>query len=197
MTTNLNHKWGFFILIVATIGSLSGGTSPAMAEVEFGLEYFGGRLGMVSLGSGLADAGSALSLEGCVGFGRLTPRIKMEGYIRYWSKSQTIATGIYVAGGKWKLSNLGFGGRAKYHFSPAEKETQPFAGAGLGIHFQKSSWESNYFFEDYYGGGATSLGIDLGGGVAHRINEKMDLLAELWYTPTTISQFSIAVGLAF
>jgi opacity protein-like surface antigen len=116
----------------------------------------------------------------------------------YWSKSE----GDF--GVEASVRDVSIGARAKYMFHVKSK-VQPYAGAGLGLHF----FNTKVVFPDVdMGGGnvipgftaedsATKLGFDLGGGVSTPLSPKTDLFADLWYTLADIDQFSMKVGVSF
>ena len=90
-------------------------------------------------------------------------------------------------------------------FHVASRKLQPYAGAGLGIHFFHAKIEVP---DEDMGGGfiipgftaedsMTKLGLDLGGGAIKPLNPKTDLFVDLWYTLADIDQLSMKAGLSF
>jgi len=160
-------------------------------------------LGLSRLGvdAGLVDpeaASSTLGFGAFADWGNLSPDVRLSSQLGYWSKSE----GDF--GAEASVRDVSIGARAKYMFHVKSK-VQPYAGAGLGLHF----FHTKVSFPDVdMGGGfivpgftvedsATKLGFDLGGGVSKPLSPKTDLFADLWYTLADIDQFSMKVGVSF
>ena len=160
-------------------------------------------LGLNALGveAGLVDPEGA---SGTLGFGvfadlgTLAPDIRLSSHLDYWSKSES------DFGAEASIHDISVGARAKYMFHVASSKLQPYAGAGLGIHF----FHSKVVVPDMDMGGfivpgftaedsATKLGLDLGGGAVTPLNPSTSIFVDLWYTVADIDQLSMKAGVSW
>jgi hypothetical protein len=165
--------------------------------------HAGSNLGWRSIG---VDAGfvDPENVDGALGFGAfadlgtLAPSLHLSPQIGYWSKS------MEDFGSEVSVGDLSFGARGKYMFHVSSPKFQPYAGAGLGLHFVSAK----VVIPDQIIGGflvpgmtvedsSTKIGLDMGGGFVTPIGAKTDLTGDLWYTfVEDVSHFSLKVGVA-
>jgi hypothetical protein len=158
--------------------------------MELGLRAIGGSLGFVSPD----NVDGTFTLGIFADCGRITPNIALEPRIDYWSKSQ----GAF--GSEASIRDVSLGVRGKYLFESSNPKLQPFAGAGLSMHFLHS--EVNISDPGFPAMSAsasdTKLGLDLGGGIATPIGPRSAFLGEAWYSIVSdFSQFSMKAGLSY
>jgi opacity protein-like surface antigen len=133
--------------------------------------------------------------------GTLAPNILMEAHLDYWSTTEDFVGG----GGETSARDIALSARGKYAFSVPNSRIQPFAGAGLGIHFIKASVDIP---DQNFGGvivpgmsvedSATRLGLDIGGGFSSPLNDRADILGEAWYGfVSDVNQFSVKLGFLY
>lgn len=171
-------------------------SQSAMAQSDLGLKKIGGTLGVVSPENTDAALGIGLNAD----WGTITPSIRLESHIEYWSKSQSL-----FGGGEASLRDVAVGARGKYFFPVSRSSVLPFAGAGLGLHFLRA--EVSFPAQDTggiifpamtVGDSSTKLGLDLGGGIETSLSPRTRLLADCWYgIVSDVSQFSARVGLSY
>jgi opacity protein-like surface antigen len=176
------------ILLVSLVlgGALM--SHAASAQSDIGLKRVGATIGYVS----------PEDLDGTVGFGAFadlgtfTPNIGWEAHLEYWSQSEE------SFGAKASVHDIVLGSRAKYLFQLKDSSIRPFAGGGLSMHFLKAtvSFSDPNFGTMEASDSATKLGLDLGGGLATSLSEKVDFHAETWYVISDIDQFSLRMGLS-
>jgi opacity protein-like surface antigen len=159
-------------------------------------------LNRLGLEVGLVDPEGASSTVGFGAFadlGTLTPDIRLSSHLGYWSKSEN------DFGAEASVRDISVGARAKYMFRVSSPKVQPYAGAGLGLHFFHSKVEVP---DMDLGGGfivpgftaedsATKVGLDMGGGAVTPLSPKTDLFADFWYTVADIDQVSLKAGVSF
>jgi len=159
-------------------------------------------LNRLGLEAGLVDpeaAGSTLGFGAFADLGNLSRDIRLSSHLGYWSKSES------DFGAEASIRDVSVGARAKYMFHVSSPKLQPYAGAGLGLHFFHMKVEVP---DQDMGGGfvipgftaedsATKLGLDLGGGVLKPLGPKTDLFVDLWYTLADIDQLSMKAGVSF
>jgi outer membrane protein W len=158
--------------------------------MELGLRAIGGSLGFVSPD----NVDGTFTLGIFADCGRITPNIALEPRIDYWSKSQ----GAF--GSEASIRDVSLGVRGKYLFESSNPKLQPFAGAGLSMHFLHS--EVNISDPGFpamsVSASDTKLGLDLGGGIATPIGPRSAFLGEAWYSIVSdFSQFSMKAGLSY
>jgi opacity protein-like surface antigen len=160
-------------------------------RMNLGFRTMGGSLGYVSPehADGTFDMGL---FADC---GRITPQIALEPRLDYWSWSKE------SFGAKASARDIIVGMRGKYLFETANPKLQPFAGAGLSMHFIHTEVTIPVpagFPEMKAEDSATRLGLDIGGGVSTPIGPRSDLLGEVWYgIVSDVSQFSMRVGMSY
>jgi len=174
-------------IMIIVIGTLS--AACAFAQSNLSLRAVGVSAAFVN----------AENLDGTFGLGvfadmgQITPQIRLEPSIEYWSKSEE------SFGAKASLSDLAIGARGKYYFEVTSPKIHPYAGAGLGLHFLHA--ESSVSMPGYPTFSAdasdTKLGLDIGGGMETALSPKHDFRAEAWYgIVSDASQFSLRVGVS-
>lgn len=159
----------------------------ALAQANLGLKTAGFQVGMVSP----EDTDAALGFGAFADWGTLAPNIHLVSHLDRWSKSENLALG-----GEASVRDVALSMRGKYMIPVSSARWQPFAGAGLGMHFLKAAVEVPGFapVED----SSTKLGVDLGGGFATPLSPKANLQAEMWYGIVDgFSQLSVKAGMAF
>ena len=153
-------------------------------------------LGLNALGvdAGLVDpegASSTLGLGVFADLGNLAPDVRLSTHVGYWSKSES------EFGAEASVRDISVSARAKYMFHVNSPKLQPYAGAGLGIHFFHAKVDvpmaPGFSAED----SATKLGLDLGGGVLRPVSPSTDLFVDLWYTVADIDQLAMKAGVSF
>ena len=163
--------------------------SRAMAQPELGLRAVGASAAFVN----------AENLDGTLGFGvfadlgQITPQIKLEPSIEYWSKSED------SFGAKASVRDIAIGARGKYYFEVTSPKIHPYAGAGLGIHLlhAESSVTMPGFGTISADASDTKLGLDFGGGMETALSPKNDFRVEAWYgIVSDVSQFALRVGVS-
>jgi opacity protein-like surface antigen len=184
-------KRNVLFLLVAICTLLS---QAAFAGSDLGLKGIGGTVGIVDPDNVDATVGFGLLTN----WGQITPDIRLESRLDYWSKSQ----GLF-GGGDASLRDITLGARGKYFFHVVHSSVRPFAGSGLGLHFVRAKVSVP---DQDLGGGTilpgftvsdttTKLGLDLGGGIETRLNQRNDFLAEAWYgLASDVDQFTLRVG---
>jgi len=97
----------------------------AMAASNIGLRSIGGDVGFVD----------PEGVDGTVGFGafanlgNISRDIRLAPRVDYWSKSYSFA------GAETSVHDISIGTRGEYMFHVSSRKFQPYAGAGLGLHF--------------------------------------------------------------
>ncbi len=176
-----------WIVLVAAVASCSLVSQNAMAQANLGLRAAGGQVGIVSPENYDATAGFGAFAD----FGTLAPNVRLMTYLDTWSKSQDSPFG-----GSASVGDVSLSARGVYMFPVSSPRLQPFAGAGLGLHFLHAKVEVPGLptLED----SSTKLGVDLGGGFAVPMSPRADFRTELWYgIVDSYSQLSIKAGLGF
>jgi len=88
------------------------------------------------------------------------------------------------------------GTRGEYMFHVSSPKFQPYAGAGLGVHFLSAKVTVPGFPDAT--ASSTKLGLDMGGGFITPLSPKTDLSVDLWYgIVQDFSQVSFKVGVSF
>jgi opacity protein-like surface antigen len=163
----------------------------ASAQTNLHLESAGIQVGIVSP----ENVDATVGIGAFADLGTLAPRLRLSSHLDFWSKSQS------AFGSDVSFSDVALSVRGKYLFPVTSPHLQPYAGAGLGLHFVHAKVQVIDLFtglpmtaED----SSTKLGLDLGGGVTSPLGPKTDLQGELWYgVVEDVSQLSLKVGLAF
>jgi hypothetical protein len=169
--------------------------SNAAAQTDLGLKGIGLKFGYV----GPEDIDGTFGL-GLVGdHGTLTPRIMLESYISYWSKSES------EFGFETSVRDIALGARGKYLFNVPNSNVRPFAGAGLGLHFLHAEVTVPTMDVGGFtipggsvGDSSVKLGLDMGGGMFVPINPQWDFMTELWYgVVNDFNQFAFSIGAVY
>lgn len=169
--------------------------SDVAAQANLGLKGAGFRVGVV----GPEDLDATVGVGVFANMGTITPNIALQTYIDYWSKSEA------VFGGETSVRDIAFGAKGMYFFPVANPRVNPFAGAGLGLHFVHAEVTTpDQYINGFYFPGMTvedsftRLGIDIGGGVTSPITPSADFIGELWYgIVSDVSQLWARVGVSF
>jgi hypothetical protein len=175
------------LILSLAIGVLS--AQQAMAQSNIGFRSIGGSLAYVSP----EDLGGTIGLGVFANLGQITPEIRLEPNIEYWSQSEE------AFGAKASIQDIAVGARAKYFFEIANSGVRPFAGGGLGLHFLSAETSVTVpgfpTITDH--ASETQLGLDLGGGMETSLSPKVDFHAELWYgIVSDASHLALRVGLS-
>ena len=162
----------------------------AMAQSDLGLKALGVNLGIVSP----EDVDATVGIGVFADHGFMSPRIKLESHIDFWSKSEDFS------GGDATLRDIAIGARGKYMFPSSSSSIVPFAGVGLGLHFLHAKGEVQVpgFPATRYSDSDTKLGLDLGGGIEVPLQSNSHFIAEAWYgIVSDVSQLSLKAGMAW
>lgn len=174
-------------LCVGLVGFLLFVGAPrfAMAQSDLGLKGAGVHLGIVNP----EDMDATFGFGAFADLGTLAPNLRLSSHLDYWSESEDAGPG------EVSVRDLALGMRGRYMFPVANPRLQPYAGAGVGLHFLRSEVDVPGFSAD---DSDTKLGIDLGGGLMAPMTPNTDFLAELWYgIVDDFSQLSLRAGLSF
>jgi len=161
-------------------------SQDAMARSNLGLRSLGADVGFVD----------PENVDGTAGFGvfanlgNLSPDIRLAPRVDYWSKSQSFG------GSETSVHDISLGTRGEYMFHVSSPKFQPYAGAGLGVHFLNAKVTVPGFPDAT--ASSTKLGLDMGGGFITPLSPKTDLSVDLWYgIVQDFSQVSFKVGVSF
>ena len=179
------------IALVLALGTLVAAAPVAMAQSDLGFKRFGGSLGVVDP----EQLGATFTLGVFADHGTLAPRLGLESRLDYWKASES------SFGAEVSIRDISLGARAKYYFPVQSAKIQPFAGAGLGIHFLNANVVVPVppgFPPMSAEASSTELGLDLGGGIATPLGPRTDLLAETWFgLVDTANTFMLRAGLSY
>jgi opacity protein-like surface antigen len=167
-------------------GKSTRASRPAHSDNSgFGLSSIGVEAGLVDP----EGASSTIGFGAFAGLGNIARDIRLSSHLGYWSKSEN------DFGAEASIRDISVVARAEYMFHVRSRKVQPYAGAGLGMHFFHSKVEIPGFVsaED----SATKVGLDLGGGLSTPVSPGTDLFGEIWYTAADIDQFSVKAGASF
>jgi opacity protein-like surface antigen len=179
------------VLLFCTFGSQN-----AWANTNLGMRSIGVDVGFVDPD----NIDGTFGLGVFANMGTLSPEIRLAPHLGYWSKSEEFG------GDKASISDISLGARGQYMFHVSSRKFQPYAGAGLGMHFVHAKVE---MAAQDLGGGviipameasdtSTKLGLDLGGGFITPLSEKTDFCLDLWYTAVSdVGHLSMKAGLSF
>ena len=163
--------------------------SSALAQADLGIKNVGVAVGYVSP----ENLDGTFSFGAFLNHGTIAPRFNLESRIDYWGWSEN------AGGAESSIRDVVVGARTKYQFETSNPRLQPFAGAGLGIHFLHSEVTipaSGGFPASTYDASDTKLGLDIGGGVSMPVSPRADFLGEAWYGIVLgMSQFSLRAGM--
>ncbi|HKQ57468.1 MAG TPA: outer membrane beta-barrel protein [Candidatus Eisenbacteria bacterium] len=177
------------IVFLLVLGSLVASVPAATAASDLGFKRIGATLGYIDP-EGL---GGTFSFGVIADHGTIAPKWGLESRFEYWSSSES------AFGAEASIRDVALGARTKYYFPIQNPRIRPFAGAGLGMHFLKAKVTvvQPGFPPMTAEGSQTELGLDLGGGVAHDLGPRTDLLGEVWFGMVdTANTFSLRVGLS-
>jgi len=175
------------IAILATLLFCAMAAQNATAQTQLGPHAIGMQLGIVSPENSDAAVGFGVFAD----MGTLTPSIRLLSHLDYWSKSVDSPFG-----GSATVGDVALTARGEYMFPVRTPRVQPFAGAGLGMHFLHAKVETPGFPD--ITDSSTKLGLDMGGGFAMPVNPRTDFRTEMWYGIVDgLNQLSIKAGLAF
>jgi opacity protein-like surface antigen len=167
----------------------------AWAASNIGLQRIGVDAGLVDVDGG----GSTLGLGLTADMGTFSKDVRFSLHANYWNDTEE------SFGAEAGVRDISFGGRARYMFHMDSPKFQPYAGAGLGLHFYRASVSIP---DMDLGGGviipgeemsdtSTKLGMDLNGGFNVPMSAKTDFTTDLTYTLSDIDQFSLKAGVSF
>jgi len=167
-------------------------TSISFAQAQIGFKGVGGALGYVKP----ENVDATIGFGAVVDLGTVSQNLGLEADVDYWSKSEK------AGGFESSFRDLSIVGVVKYLFALENSQIKPYALGGLGFHFFKSKVEVPDIFGVGLGGtfedSETKIGIDIGGGAAYGVNEKVDVFAEARYRLVSdINQFLVKVGAIF
>src|SRR5262249_39139042 len=133
------------------------GVQNAWAQSNLHLESGGFEAGLVSP----ENTNGTVGVTGFLNLGTVAPRVRLTSYLDFWSDSQS------AFDTKATESDIALSFRGTYQFPVTSPKLQPFAGAGLGIHFVHAKVDA---FDPFSGttmtaeDSSTKLGLDIGGG---------------------------------
>jgi len=179
--------------VLAAICMLS--AQNARAQSDIGFKRLGVSAGLVNVEDVDATVGFGVFAD----LGTMSPTLRLEPYLDYWSKSEDV-----TGGGEASVRDVVLGARGRYMFETTSN-VHPFAGAGLGLHFVRAEVDIP---EQNFGGfiipaqhvedSSTKLGLDVGGGIETPLNATTDFIAQGWYTfVSDVAQLSLKVGLSW
>ena len=185
------------ILIGMVLVFCIGASQNAWAKTDLGWRSIGGDVGFVDPDN----------VDGTVGFGvfanlgNLSPDVRLQPHVSYWSKSQSDGFGD-----KATIGDIAFSARALYMFHGTSAKFHPYAGGGLGLHMVHAKVETAA--QDLGGGviipameasdSQTKLGLDMVGGFTTPLSQKTDFCFDLGYTAVSdVAQFSMKAGISF
>ncbi len=175
------------LVVVAVLCFCTLASQNAMAQSHLGLKAVGGEFGLVSPENSDATAGFGVFAD----LGTMAPRLRLSTALDYWSQSQDI-----FGGGTTSIGDVAWDVRGTYLFPVASPRIQPYAGAGLGLHFLSAKVEVPGLptMED----SQTKLGLDLGGGLEAPLGPKTSFVSEAWYSIVSdFNQLALKVGLSY
>jgi opacity protein-like surface antigen len=137
------------------------------------------------------------NVSGTLGFGafanmgNISPDIRLQPHLGYWSKSEE------AFGSKATISDISFSTRGLYMFHTTSPKFQPYAGAGLGMHFVHAKVSTTAPAMEA-SDNSTKLGLDMGGGFTTPLGQKTDFTLDLWYTALSdVGHMSLKAGVSF
>ncbi len=153
----------------------------AVSSAQIGLKAIGGGVGFTSVnftsGSGSESLGG-LGLGVAANLGEVTKGLFLVPEVGYWSASKDFD------GVEWSVSDFFINANASYRFATSGALT-PYAGGGLGLNFLSSTVdipaEPPFFPGGEFSASETQLGINLFGGAAYALNNKMSLGGQFRY----------------
>jgi len=183
--------WAFALSILICMAF----SQNAWAASNIGLQRIGVDAGLVDVDGG----GSTLGLGLTADMGTFSKDVRFSLHANYWNDTEE------SFGAEAGVRDISFGGRARYMFHMDSPKFQPYAGAGLGLHFYRASVSIP---DMDLGGGviipgeemsdtSTKLGMDLNGGFNVPMSAKTDFTTDLTYTLSDIDQFSLKAGVSF
>jgi len=123
-------KVGLGVVLIAALICVS-----SVSASEIALEGIEARLGFISIGE--TDAGSTFGIGATADLGMLSETLGLEGGIDFWSKSYDV--GLF----EWSWTNISFNCNVRYDFgSNGDSSIFPYAFGGLGLNYQKASWDN-------------------------------------------------------
>jgi opacity protein-like surface antigen len=173
--------------------------SNATAQLNFGFNGIGGKVGLIMPEGGIDNA---------IGFGAVADLgtftmssvgdIALGASLDYWAKNYSQSSTW-----DWTWSVISIAAYGKYFF-PMESSFKPYAGLGLG--FDISKWKSEYNGPDPGFGFNSSLdgsesnfdlALHLVGGATYKLSPTLDGFVEAKYTTGGIDYFGIYVGVLY
>lgn len=169
--------------------------SQASAAANLALRGIGLKAGVVNP----EEVDMTLGLGLIVDLGTVHPNIALESYAGFWSQTEDFY------GSEFRVRDIAIGAKGKYLFKISNPSVQPFAGAGLGLHFLNANAETPPFS---FGGVTipgtsvgdtdTELGLDLGGGLRIDTGSQFSFVAESWFTLVSdVNHFSLMAGAVY
>lgn len=172
----------------------------ASAQLNFGLNGIGGKVGFVMPSSGIDNT---IGFGAVADLGTLTigsfGDIALGAHLDYWGKKYSANSYL-----DWKWSVISIAALGKYYFPMEGSNFRPYAGVGLG--FDISKWKSKYNgpdlgygFNTNYNDSASNfdLALHLIGGASMAVSPTLDGFAEVKYTTGGIDYFGIYVGVMY
>lgn len=152
----------------------------------------GGKLGLVDPDDNIK---STIGFGFHADLGTITPTLRLEGNIDYWTKTQDGRRQDF----RYEEHNrdLSFGLTVKHPF-PVEGSVTPYAGGGFGFHLVKKERDYSHDapYDDWDRRG-THLGLHGVGGAEGRFSPQMRAGVEIRYTINDPSNFGIFFGMMY
>ena len=183
----------YFFLIAGCLCILAVSNATAQSDLRFkgaGLE-----VGVVNP----EDLATTIGFGAVVDLGTVVPRVMLEAYLGYWSKSEE-EFGIEAS-----VRDLAVGTHAKYLFDVPSTKIRPFAGGGISVHFVSAEVvipDQNVMGIIIPGSSAsdssTKLGLDLGGEFYAPMTPNMNFVTEIWAgIVSDVNQLALKVGVLY
>jgi opacity protein-like surface antigen len=182
-------------ILVITIGAVALMSTGVSAETDIGFKGAGLELGIVNP----EDVDATWGIGVFADLGTFMPQLGFSAYADYWGKNQD------EFGTEFDFRDIAIGARTKWYFPIKNPKIQPYAGAGLGIHFLKAKVtipDQNIGGTLVPGSTATAtdekIGLDIGGGMTAKLNDRADFVGEMWLgLVSDINQMSMKVGILY
>jgi hypothetical protein len=178
-------------ILLLTICMFVAEGSYAASTSDLGFKGIGGRIGFVKPE---ADFKTTVEIGLVTDWGTVARNLFIESAVTYWKSSYDVKLAAHT----WGFYDADFAVKAglKYHF--LDREWQPFAGGGLGLHFYSTAAEAP---SEYHGGypykDETQWGFYLVGGIEHQFTEDLKGSVEVQWDAADINQTALQLNLIY
>jgi opacity protein-like surface antigen len=186
-----------FTVLLACVAICTLTATAASAETNVYMRGIGLKAGVVNP----ENLDATLGIAAVFDLGTLHQNVALESYAGYWSQT------VDEYGGEFSVRDFAIGGKAKYMFQTSNPTVQPYAGAGLGLHFVGASVETDPV---YFGGSLilpgysasetdVEFGLDLGGGLRIDRGGRFAFIGDAWFSVVSgdASHFSVMAGAVY